>query len=34
MAPSAVFWLLLGGLYFFIPLLTTFLFSLKSNQTG
>jgi putative spermidine/putrescine transport system permease protein len=34
MAPSAVFWLVLGGLYFFIPLLTTFLFSLKSNQTG
>lgn len=34
MAPSAVFWLLLGGLYFFIPLLTTLLFSLKSNQTG
>jgi putative spermidine/putrescine transport system permease protein len=34
MAPSAMVWLLLGGLYFFIPLLTTFLFSLKSNQTG
>ncbi|MDX6467634.1 MAG: putative spermidine/putrescine transport system permease protein [Gaiellaceae bacterium] len=33
-APSAVFWLVVGGLYFFIPLLTTFLFSLKSNQTG
>ncbi|HEV7132214.1 MAG TPA: ABC transporter permease subunit [Gaiellaceae bacterium] len=34
MAPSAVFWLVLGGLYFLIPLLTTLLFSLKSNQTG
>jgi putative spermidine/putrescine transport system permease protein len=34
MAPSAFIWLLLGGLYFFIPLLTTLLFSLKSNQTG
>ena len=34
MAPSAVVWLLIGGLYFFIPLLTTLLFSLKSNQTG
>jgi putative spermidine/putrescine transport system permease protein len=33
-APSAFLWLLLGGLYFFIPLLATFLFSLKSNQTG
>jgi len=33
-APSAALWLLLGGLYFFIPLLATFLFSLKSNQTG
>ena len=33
-APSAVFWLFVGFLYFFIPLLTTFLFSLKSNQTG
>jgi putative spermidine/putrescine transport system permease protein len=34
MAPSAYVWLLLGGLYFFIPLLATLLFSLKSNQTG
>ncbi len=34
MAPSAFLWLLLGFLYFFIPLLTTLLFSLKSNQTG
>jgi putative spermidine/putrescine transport system permease protein len=34
MAPSAYVWLLIGGLYFFIPLLATLLFSLKSNQTG
>ena len=34
MAPSAYVWLLLGGLYFFIPLLATLLFSLKSNATG
>ena len=34
MAPSAYLWLLVGGAYFFIPLLATFLFSLKSNQTG
>ena len=34
MAPSAFLWLLLGGLYFFIPLIATMLFSLKSNQTG
>jgi putative spermidine/putrescine transport system permease protein len=34
MAPSAYVWLVLGGLYFFIPLLATLLFSLKSNQTG
>ena len=33
-SPSAVFWLVIGGLYFFIPLFATFLFSLKSNQTG
>ena len=33
-APSAVFWLALGGLYFFIPLLATALISLKSPQTG
>jgi putative spermidine/putrescine transport system permease protein len=33
-APSAVFWLLLGGLYFMIPLLATALISLKSTQTG
>lgn len=33
-APSAVFWLLVGALYFLGPLIATFLFSLKSNQTG
>jgi putative spermidine/putrescine transport system permease protein len=33
-APSALIWLLLGALYFFVPLLTTLLFSLKSNTTG
>ena len=33
-APSAVFWLLLAAGYFFIPLIATFLFSLKSNKTG
>ncbi|MDX6580788.1 MAG: putative spermidine/putrescine transport system permease protein [Gaiellales bacterium] len=33
-APSAFFWLLVGFLYFAIPLLATFIFSLKSNQTG
>jgi putative spermidine/putrescine transport system permease protein len=34
MAPSAYVWLLLGGLYFVLPLVATLLFSLKSNQTG
>jgi putative spermidine/putrescine transport system permease protein len=34
MAPSAYLWLVLGGLYFLIPLVATLLFSLKSNQTG
>jgi putative spermidine/putrescine transport system permease protein len=34
MAPSAYLWLLLGSLYFFVPLIATMLFSLKSNQTG
>jgi putative spermidine/putrescine transport system permease protein len=34
MAPSAFLWLLLGVAYFFIPLIATMLFSLKSNQTG
>ncbi len=33
-SPTAVVWLLLGAAYFFIPLLSTLLFSLKSNQTG
>ena len=33
-APSAVVWLVLASLYFSIPLLATFLFSLKSIQTG
>jgi putative spermidine/putrescine transport system permease protein len=33
-APSAVVWLLLGAAYFLIPLIATFVFSLKSNQTG
>jgi putative spermidine/putrescine transport system permease protein len=33
-APSALIWLLLGSLYFFVPLLATMLVSLKSNQTG
>jgi len=34
MAPSAYVWLLLGGLYFFVPLFATLLFSLKANATG
>jgi putative spermidine/putrescine transport system permease protein len=34
MAPSAYVWLLAAGAYFFIPLVATFLFSLKSNATG
>jgi putative spermidine/putrescine transport system permease protein len=34
MSPSAFLWLLLAFGYFFIPLLATLLFSLKSNQTG
>jgi len=33
-APSAVIWLLIGTIYFLGPLVATFLFSLKSNQTG
>ena len=32
--PSAFIWLFLGAAYFFIPLLATLLFSLKSIQTG
>jgi putative spermidine/putrescine transport system permease protein len=34
MAPSAYVWLLVAAAYFFIPLIATLLFSLKSNQTG
>jgi putative spermidine/putrescine transport system permease protein len=34
MAPSAYVWLTIGCAYFFIPLIATFLFSLKSNATG
>jgi len=33
-APSAVLWLLVGTAYFFIPLVATLIFSLKSDQTG
>ena len=33
-APSAAVWLLLGAAYFLVPLVATFLFSLRSNQTG
>ena len=33
-APSAVLWLLIGAAYFFIPLVATLIFSLKSDQTG
>lgn len=31
---SAAIWLVLGAAYFLLPLLGTFIFSLKSNQTG
>jgi len=31
---SATIWLLLGAAYFLLPLVGTFIFSLKSNQTG
>jgi putative spermidine/putrescine transport system permease protein len=34
MAPSAVVWLLIGAVYFIVPLIATLDFSLKSNQTG
>ena len=34
MALSGAVWLLLGGAYFFVPLLATFLFSLDRNDTG
>jgi putative spermidine/putrescine transport system permease protein len=33
-SPSAVFWLLVAAVYFLAPLIATFVFSLKSNQTG
>jgi putative spermidine/putrescine transport system permease protein len=33
-APSAYVWLFAGALYFFVPLIATMLFSLKSNTTG
>lgn len=33
-APSAVVWLLVGAAYFLIPLVATFLFSLRSDQTN
>ena len=33
-APSAVVWLLVGGIYFLLPLFATFLFSIKDAQTG
>ncbi len=34
MAPSAFLWLLAAGLYFVLPLVATFLFSLKGTATG
>ena len=33
-SPSAVVWLVLGTAYFILPLLATFLFSLRQLQTG
>ena len=33
-APSAVVWLLIGGVYFMLPLVATFLFSIKDANTG
>ena len=33
-APTAVVWLLVGAAYFLIPLVATFLFSLKNDQTA
>ena len=33
-SPSAVVWLVIGAAYFLVPLLATFLFSLRSLQTG
>jgi putative spermidine/putrescine transport system permease protein len=34
MAPSALVWLVIGGFYFLAPLISTLIYSLKSNQTG
>ena len=34
MAPSAYVWLLIAVIYFFVPLISTLFFSMKSNQTG
>ena len=31
-APSAVVWLLIGAVYFLLPLLATFLFSIKEDR--
>src|SRR4029078_13547791 len=33
-AASAVVWLVLGAIYFLVPLIATLLFSLKDAQTG
>ena len=33
-APSAVLWLVLGAVYFLVPLIATLLFSLRDAQTG
>ena len=33
-APSAVVWLLVGAVYFLLPLIATFLFSIKDQSTG
>ena len=33
-AMSAVVWLVLGAIYFLVPLIATLLFSLKDAQTG
>ena len=33
-APSAVFWLLVAVAYFFLPLLATFIFSMRHEATG
>ena len=33
-APSSFVWLFVGGAYFLLPLVATFLFSLKKNATG